>query len=93
MTTPDEPIRWHRHPRALWRRSSDRVVVLAPGHDEPLLLEGTGSVIWELLDEPIAEADLIALLAEAAGEDPRRIGPQVQAFLADLVTGDAVERA
>jgi hypothetical protein len=94
-TTPDTDggsPRWRRHPRALWRRSGVRVVVLPPAHDEPLLLEGAGSAIWELLEVPIDETELIEVLADAAGEDPAEIGPQVRTFLAALAADDAVEQ-
>jgi hypothetical protein len=84
--------RWRRHPRALWRRSGARVVVLPPAHDEPLLLEGSGSAIWELLESPIDETELIEVLADAAGEDPAEIGPQVRTFLEALAADDAVEQ-
>ena len=85
-------VRWHRHPRALWRRSSDRIIVLPADQDEPLLLEGIGTVIWELLDQPIEVGEMIALLAEAAAEDPQEIGPQVTTFLADLAAEQAITR-
>jgi len=81
-TTPGP--RWHRHPRALWRRSSDRVIVLPPGQSDLLLLEGTGAVIWELLADPTDEHDLVALLAEATGTDRAIIAPEVAAFLSQL---------
>ena len=81
-TTPNP--RWHRHPRALWRRSSDRVIVLPPGQSDLLLLEGTGAVIWELLEDPTDEHELVELLTRATGTDRDIIAPEVAAFLAQL---------
>ncbi|MFO7777285.1 MAG: PqqD family protein [Nitriliruptoraceae bacterium] len=76
--------RWHRHPRALWRRSSDRVIVLPPGQSDLLLLEGTGTLIWELLEQPTSEHDLVDLLAGATTADRDVIAPEVAAFLEQL---------
>jgi hypothetical protein len=96
MSTTDDPAdgatrAWQRHPQAVWRRSSDRIVVLPPDHEDPLLLEGTGHVIWELLAEPIEEARLTDLLAQATSEDPADIAPQIRSFLRDLASDQAVE--
>lgn len=84
--------RWQRHPRALWRRSSDRIVVLAPDQTEPLLLEGTGTVIWELLEQPTGEQDLVDLLVEATTADRDVIAPEVAAFLTQLANEHVVEQ-
>jgi|GEM_PF-6310492 len=89
-TTPGP--RWHRHPRALWRRSSDRIIVLAPGQSDLLLLEGTGAVIWELLADPTAEHELVALLADATGTDRAVIAPEVAAFLTQLATEEVIRQ-
>jgi hypothetical protein len=96
MSTTDDPAdgatrAWQRHPQAVWRRSSDRIVVLPPDHEDPLLLEGSGQVIWELLAEPIEEARLTDLLAQATSEDPADIGPQIRSFLHELASDQAVE--
>ncbi len=89
---PTPGPRWHRHPRALWRRSSDRIIVLPPDQAEPLLLEGTGAVIWELLAEPTDEHHLVDLLAEATGTDHAIIRPEVAAFLAQLAAEQVVRQ-
>lgn len=82
--TDAKAARWHRHPRALWRRSSDRIVVLPPDQAASLLLEGTGTLIWELLEQPTSEHDLVDLLAGATTADRDVIAPEVVAFLEQL---------
>lgn len=89
-TTPSP--RWHRHPRALWRRSSDRVIVLPPGQSDLLLLEGTGAVIWEVLAAPTDEHELVDLLAEATDTDRAIVAPEVAAFLAQLATEHVIRQ-
>jgi hypothetical protein len=85
-------VTWRRAPRALWRRSSDRTVVLSPGHDEPLVLSGTGQAIWELLDEPIEEHELVAVLVDATQANPDAIAGDVRTFLARLAQEGAAIR-
>jgi hypothetical protein len=85
-------LTWRRAPRALWRRSSDRTVVLRPGHEEPLLLSGAGQAIWELLEEPVDEHDLVAVLVDATQADPDQVANDVSAFLARLAEEGAVMR-
>lgn len=84
--------RWHRHPRALWRRSSDRVIVLPPGQSDLLLLEGTGAVIWELLGEPTDEHQLVDLLTRATGTDRAVITPEVATFLEQLAAEHVIRQ-
>jgi len=83
--------RWQRHPRALWRRSSDRIIVLPPEQAAPLLLEGTGTLIWELLEHPMGVHELVDLLARATTADRDTIAPEVTSFLTRLATEHVVE--
>jgi hypothetical protein len=85
-------LTWRRAPRALWRRSSDRTVVLSPGRDEPLVLSGAGQAIWEVLDEPIEEHDLVAVLVDTTQADPDQVANDVGTFLARLAEEGAVIR-
>jgi hypothetical protein len=85
-------ITWCRAPSALWRRSSDRVVVLRPGNEEPLVLSGAGPAIWEHLDEPIDEHDLVAILVNATRADPDQVANDVGIFLGRLAEEGAVIR-
>jgi hypothetical protein len=81
---------WHRDERVLWRRSFDRIVLLAPGREEPLVLEGTGRLVWELLDGPQRACVLHAALAELFVRDVADIDREVTPFLAELCAAGAL---
>jgi hypothetical protein len=81
---------WGRDPRALWRRSGDRVLVLPHTGDAPLVLTGTGRVSWELLQEPMPESELIGALAELYGTDRETVGRELVPFLQELAMAGAV---
>jgi hypothetical protein len=81
---------WQQDRRVLSRRSGDRVVVLAPGQDAPLVLEGTGAVVWGLLADPIDEEELVALVADGFGIPTATVEADLRPFLGDLHLGGAV---
>ena len=81
---------WHRDERVLWRRSFERIVLLAPGGEEPLVLEGTGRLVWELLDEPRSAWALNATLAELFHRDLDEVDREVTPFLAELRAAGAL---
>lgn len=54
-----------RNPAVLWRRTLDGAVLLVPGRAEPLRLNATAAIVWDLLDEPATTAQLAAEVAEA----------------------------
>lgn len=83
---------WQRDVRALWRRSGSRIVLLAPEHDEALVLEGTAALTWELLAEPIEEPELFAVLAEHFGVTQYEVGDELAPFLERLLDSGAVCR-
>lgn len=75
-----------RSPRALWRSGPFGVVVLGPGAATPVVLEGTGVVLWDELTEPHSVRELAATLgaryAVATDVVARDIGPVVDALIA-----------
>jgi hypothetical protein len=81
---------WHRDDRVLWRRSFERIVLLAPGREEPLVLEGTGRLVWELLDEPQRASVLHTALAELFARDVTDVDREVTPFLAELCAAGAL---
>jgi hypothetical protein len=81
---------WQQDRRVLSRRSGDRVVLLAPGQDAPLLLEGSGAVVWELLADPIDEEELGALVADSFGMPTGAVEADLRPFLCDLHLAGAV---
>jgi hypothetical protein len=83
---------YRRADRVVWRRSADRVLVWPAGADDPLLLEGPGSVSWELLHEPLDEDELVTALASLYEEDVEEVRRDLDPFLEELVTTGAVAR-
>ena len=75
-----------RSPRVLWRSGPFGVVVLGPDSATPLVLEGTGAVLWEELGAPRSMTELAAGLAArydvAADVVARDIEPVIDALLA-----------
>ena len=92
MTELTVVLRWRRCPAALWRRSYDRVLVLPPGHDDILVLEGTGAAIWFLLEDPATLTELVEPLSELLDVTGHAVADQVQDFLVQLEAAGAVER-
>ena len=91
--TPASTGHWRRSDAALWRRSVDAVVLLAPGADEPMVLPGTAAAVWDLLDEPTTLDGLVDALARVYAADPETIAPDVVALLARLESVGAVSVA
>jgi hypothetical protein len=81
---------WRRDPQVLWRRCDDRIVLLAPDRDDVLVLEGTGRLIWELLELPTPHDELVAALAEAFDRPQDEVDTEVTAFAAELRTAGAL---
>lgn len=81
---------WHRDERVLWRRSFERIVLLAPGRDEPLVLDGIGRLVWELLDEPRRAPVLHAALAELFERDVDDVDRELTPFLEELRAAGAL---
>ena len=88
----EEPPRWARHPLALWRRSGDRIVVLCPDQDEPLLLTGTGQALWEVLEEPTTTEELVTIMAAVTASSRDGIAGPVHDLLVELASEQAVQR-
>lgn len=82
--------RWQHGPGVVWRRSGDKVVVLAPGSDELLVLSGAGAVTWRLIAEPVEEHELVTLLAEGFEVDVGEVAATVAPFLAGLADAGAI---
>ena len=82
--------RWCHAPGVLWRRSVGRIVIDAPGADEPLLLDGSGAVVWDLLTEPL-EIDALSLeLSRRFAVPASTVRGDVEPLLAELHAAGAV---
>ena len=84
---------WCRAEPVLWRRTLDGVVLLeARAEAEPVVLRGPAAAIWELLAQPMDDADLVATLATSYGVDRARVAPDVAVALATLADLGALQR-
>ena len=66
-------------------------MLLAPGGSGPLLLEGCGPQVWELLAVPMDGEELLLSLANSYGADPELLRQEVTGFVAQLTAIGAVE--
>jgi hypothetical protein len=84
--------RWQRSPGVVWRRSDTKIALLCPGSDALHLLTGTSAVVWQLLDEPIDEQDLVSALAAGFDADPDDVASTLAPFLQALAEIGAAHR-
>jgi Coenzyme PQQ synthesis protein D (PqqD) len=56
-------FRFARDERVLWRENIGSVILLPPDGDQVVTLRG-GHYIWELLDQPTSEPELVQRVAE-----------------------------
>lgn len=94
VAAPQAATTWARRVDVLWRSIPGLVVLARPEMDggDPVTVDGSGWVIWEMLASPIAEAELVELLAEAFAEDPDQVAHHVHALLVDLEDRGFVQR-
>lgn len=81
---------WRREPATLWRRSGQAVVLLPPGADEALVVQGVGALVWLLLEEPMPEEELVNGLAEDFATDPEQVRHELRSFGEDLAARGAL---
>ena len=85
--------RWLRHsPSTPWRRVGSEIVLAPAGRDDFEVLQGSGAVVWELLEDPSTEAELLSSLAEIYSISEVQIATEVSALLATLMEMGAVEQ-
>ncbi len=75
---------WERVPEVVWRRSGGRRLVMGPDTEEVVVIEGSGQVIWDLLDQPIGEDELARELSAGFGIPTSELRPDIVAFLTEL---------
>jgi hypothetical protein len=66
------------------------VVLLNGQHDDPMVLDDVGAVIWELLGEPIAEVALVDRLTTVFEADRSAVVEHLEPFLSELVAAGTV---
>ena len=84
--------RWQRHPEVLWRRSGARRVLNCPSSEDVVVVDGSGSLVWDLLVEPVDEHELTTMLSEHFDVDEERVRGEVAGFLERLHEVGAVVR-
>ncbi|GGI05344.1 PqqD family protein [Egicoccus halophilus] len=76
---------WRRNPLALWRRSGVRIVLIPPGEEHALVLDGSSALIWLLLGDDGRSADALAgELSTFYTEEVGAIQPALTSFLHEL---------
>lgn len=94
-TDPRDPSRvWARRPEVLWRSIPGLVVLARPELDagDPVTVTGPGAAIWEILEPPISEAELVELLIEVFDAEADVVAADVHALLCDLEDRALVRR-
>jgi hypothetical protein len=71
-----------------WQVVGDDVVVLDLEGSVYLKVNGSGRVLWEALNQPCDESQLVARLVDQYGISEEQASGDVRAFLADLRARD-----
>jgi hypothetical protein len=82
--------RYQRAESALWRRSSDAVVVLPLGTRDVFTLRGSGSVLWEILARARTLDEAAHSLGQTFGRPADAIAAEIEPVLQELVRRRAV---
>ncbi len=77
----------------LWRRTGDEVLIRRRGHDDVVVLGGTGAALWDALETPIAVGELAERLAASYASPLAMVEPDVVDAVADLVAQQIVTTA
>jgi hypothetical protein len=77
--------RYRRSPEVVWRSTPSGIVVLPPGEPEPLLLEGTGNALWEVLEKPVTLDAAAQALAGMYDVEPGRVSVDIRPIIDVLV--------
>lgn len=86
MTVPT----YHRSTAATWRRLRTGIILAAPGCTDPLRLNATGALVWDLLQEPVDALSVSGRLALTFGLPKAEVARTVGLLLDDLVGSGAV---
>jgi len=76
--------RLRQSPAAPWRRVGADVILAPLGRSDFDVLSGSGAVIWELLEQPCAESELVDALAELYHVSHGQIADDVRALVSRL---------
>ncbi|MGP9615414.1 PqqD family protein [Arthrobacter sp. AOP36-A1-22] len=62
-----------------------RIAILSPSIDQPVILSGTGAVLWDILDDVSTTQELIERVAEIYSADPSEVRTDVDRFVESLI--------
>jgi hypothetical protein len=83
--------RFLRSPAVPHRIVGTDVIVAPPDEPDVLLLSGTGSAVWLLLEEPRTVDELVGELAEQFAASPSEIRQAVAGFVEQLSSRGVVD--
>ncbi|GAA1789389.1 hypothetical protein GCM10009712_40920 [Pseudarthrobacter sulfonivorans] len=95
MIISSTPVVW-RHGAYLAQvrtRSTNRVALLHLDASQPVVLEGTASTIWDLIDGRRTEQAILLSLQASFEDQAGQMQSQVEAFLASLAAQQLIEPA
>jgi hypothetical protein len=72
--------------------AEEQLLMMSVNSGAYLCLSTVGRRIWELTEQPIAEADLVRTLLDEFEVEPEVCAAEVQAFLAELQREGAITR-
>ncbi len=75
-----------------WLDWHGAVYVAALPDGPPLVLEGSGALVWSALLDGGTVDDVVARVAEASAESAEAVAPAVGAFVDDLVAAGVLDR-
>ena len=83
---------WVRDERALWQRTSRRVLVAGATGGASFELGALAVLVWDAVAEPVDLDDLVADLADVFSVPAERIRADLEGPLADLASAGAIRR-
>jgi hypothetical protein len=83
-------VAWRRRDSTLTRRTPRAVLIMPEASSEPLRLEGPAALVWDGLDVPRTDADLVATIATQTGALPAAITAEVVGTRVALTSHGAV---
>ena len=83
--------RYRQNHQIAWRRIRGEAVLLDPLKGVVFVLNGVGSHIWEILEEPRPEVEITHTLVRELGVDETRVASDVTHFLHELTTRGLIE--
>lgn len=75
---------WERAPEVVWRRSGDRTILMGRATGDVLIVEGIGVPMWDVLERPVSEDDLVAELSDRFGVEADHVREELTSFLVEL---------